>query len=123
MTMLTGRPNNFVRIPESQYQSDIAAAEERGRAAAAQSSPAVVSQSQPNPTQPKPTAPTPEQEKAMTELKVLQNAAINRNAQAAAESEADPKAIGGQLVEYQAAEKAKGRKISLSQAAHELNKK
>lgn len=39
MTTLTGRPDNFVRIRESQYSADIAAAEARGRASAGSSSP------------------------------------------------------------------------------------
>jgi hypothetical protein len=111
--MLTGRPNNYVRIPESQYQADIAAAEERGRAS--------VSRTQ-EPTQIASAAtaqrgtsePTQEQKAAMEEVKLLQ---------AAYASEADAVTEAARLQAYVNEQKKQGRKVSLAQASAEINKK
>lgn len=117
MTMLTGRPNNFVRIPESQYQADIAAAEERGRASVAiptvAATPATPTATAATSPTPQPSLPTEEQEAAMAEVKRL-------NAARAAEVANDPEVIAAKLRAYVAGEAGKGRKISLSQASAEI---
>jgi hypothetical protein len=114
MTTLTGRPGNFIRISESQYQADIDAAEKRGRASAAQ---AATNSATPVAATPPTVAPktTPEQEAAMAELKVLQEKA---KADAQAKNAHDPKA----LTAYVAEQKAKGRTIGFAQAAQELSR-
>ncbi|MDW5266921.1 MULTISPECIES: hypothetical protein [Acidobacteriaceae] len=110
--MLTGRPGNFVRIPESQYTADIAAAEERGRASASQTaqSSTVAAAA---PTAAEAAEPTREQKDAVEQVKVLQAAEAARNAD-------DPKALAERITAHIAEQKNGGRRIGYALAAKEV---
>jgi hypothetical protein len=112
------RLGQYTRISVSDYDADIAAAEERGRASAAQ---ATQSTQAPSPAQVEPmrsSAPTKEQEGAMAAVKALQQEAAARE-KAAAEND-DPKALAANLSKYVDEQRQKGRRISLALATKEL---
>lgn len=113
MTMLTGRPGNFVRIPESQYKADIAAAEERGRASASQTAQPTSVVAVVSPVAAQPAEPTQEEKDALAQVKALQAAE-------AANAADDPKALAAKLTAYIADQKKSGRNISYAKATQEL---
>lgn len=116
MTMLTGRAGNFVRIPESQYKADIAAAEERGRASVSETvEPASVTATASSAAT-EPADPTQEEKAALAQVKALQAAE-------AARTTADPNAIASKITAHIAEQKKAGRRIGYAQAAKEIQAK
>ena len=123
----------FLRLTRTQYDSLITSAEERGRASATQSVAPVVTPPPPaTPERAATTASEPtlteEQKTAMNQVKAMQAAQSLEQvkvlqARAALHNEKDPKVIAAKIDEHVHAEAAKGRKITLAQAVHEIYQK
>jgi hypothetical protein len=120
VTVLTGRKGNFVRIQEEQYQADIAAAEERGRASAEASfRTAAVDKLQ-----------AMEKEKAGAEviekLRAMEKQDKEKQDKAAGAAgsgtEQDAHALSEKIKTHIAGEAAKGRRIGYAIAAAELSR-